>query len=326
MRVSALLIVTTIFTLGIRSAPALTGRQSRAERDAALRKYGLDSASPLESRIAATPASVLKMFADEGVGTPTKHVLTANERHRLTAAFAILPPLHRRTLSDRLRSISFLDGMPNTALTSTVNPDEPYRLFDITVRAGVLNDDVSVFLTWKERTCFDTTGSSRNVFIEAGTRDALGYVLLHEVSHIVDFSVGITPVTRSGEPVTGQLPAAPFTRDVWTGRTAIAAEYRDPLLERIRFRAGGEVLPIDRAEAVYTALGRTPFVSLYGSSSWSDDLAELATLYHFTQKLGDPYRIVIRDAGTEVFAYEPMTSPLVRARFDQLARFYDGVP
>jgi hypothetical protein len=270
-----------------------------------------------------TPAYVLKMFADEGMAAPTKHALTPDERLKLVSAFAMLPPVHRRTLGDRLRSISFLDGMPNTALTSTVNPDDAYRLFDITVRAGVLGDDVSTFLTWKERTCFDTSGSSRTVAIEAGVRNALEYVLLHEASHIVDFSLGVTP---NSSPAANDTAATAFTQDIWTGRTTMAAGYREPLLERIRFRAGGEVLPIDRAEAVYTALGRTPFVSLYGSSSWSDDLAELATLYHLTQKLGDPYRIVIRDRGREVFTYEPMASPLVKARFDQLARFYEGAP
>ena len=48
---------------------------------------------------------------------PTAHALTAVERHKLSAAFAALPPLHRRVLGERLRSVSFLDGMPNTALT-----------------------------------------------------------------------------------------------------------------------------------------------------------------------------------------------------------------
>ena len=68
------------------------------------------------------------------------------------------------------------------------------------------------------------------------------------------------------------------------------------MLERIRFRAGGEPLAIDRAESVYAALRRTPFVSPYGSSNWYDDLAEFVAVYHLTEKLGQPYRIVIRRA------------------------------
>ena len=73
------------------------------------------------------------------------------------------------------------------------------------------------------------------------------------------------------------------------------------------------MLPIDRAKSVYEALRRTPFASLYGSSNWHDDLAEYVTWYHLTQKLTQPYRIVIREAGKETFAYEPMKSQIVRA-------------
>jgi hypothetical protein len=103
----------------------MTGDQSLAQRTDTLRNYELDPASPLESRVRKIPAAVLKMFTDAGQATPTAHDLTAMERRKLSAALAALPPLHRRILGERLRSVSFLDGMPNTALTSTVSPDEP---------------------------------------------------------------------------------------------------------------------------------------------------------------------------------------------------------
>lgn len=304
----------------------MAAEQSPAERADALRHHGLDPASSLESRVKQTPATVLKMFTEAGQPTPTAHTLTAVERRKLSTAFATLPPLHRRILGERLRSVSFLDGMPNTALTSTVNPEEPYRLFDITIRAAVLGEGVSEFLTQKERTCFDTAGSSLSVSIEAGQLDAIVYVLLHEATHVVDSSLRITPVIRSGDQPADASPTSAFTEGVWSERTIVAPRYRDPLLERVRFRAGGEVLAIDRAEAIYAALRRTPFVSLYGSSNWHDDVAESVTWYHLSERLKLPYRIVIRNAGQEVFAYEPMKSDIVRNRFDQMNRFYEDRP
>lgn len=304
----------------------MTGAQSPAERTDALRKYGLDPASSFESRVKETPAAVLKMFTDEGMGTPTTHPLTAVEKRKLASAFASLPPLHRRILAERLRSVSFLDGMPNAALTSTVNPDEPYRLFDFTIRAGVLDETVSRFLTNKERTCFDTEGSSLSVSIEAGQLDAIFYVLLHEATHIVDSSLRLTPAGRLGDQPPVGTPATAFTEGIWTALTTFTAGYRDPLLESVKFRAGGGILPLDRAEAVYAALERTPFASLYGSSNWHDDVAELVTWYHLTERLGQPYRIVIRNTGKETFSYEPMKSDFVRHRFDQMNRFYDDGP
>jgi hypothetical protein len=301
----------------------MTNEQSPARRAGEHRNHGLDPASSLGSRVHETPAAVLKMFTDEGLSTPAAHALTALERRKLSAAFAALPPLHRRILGEQLRSVSFLDGMPNTALTSTVNPDEPRRLFDITIRAAVFGEDVSGFLTRKERSCFDTAGSSLSVSIEAGTLDAIVYVILHEATHVVDASVGMTPAGRPGNQPAGGSPVNSFTAGVWSERTVFDPRYRDSLLEGVRFRPGGEILPIGRAEAVYAALRRTPFASLYGSSNWHDDVAEYVTWYHLTERLKQPYRIVIRDAGRETFAYEPMKSPVVRGRFGQMDRFYE---
>ena len=289
----------------------------------AIRRHGLDPASPLDSRVKRTPSTVLEMLKEAGVAAPTGHALTEAERRKLSAAFSALPPLHRRVLGERLRSVSFLDGMPNTALTSTVNPDEPYRLYDITIRASILHEDVSEWLTKKERTCFDAAGSPLSVSVEAGKLDALVYVLLHEATHVVDSSSGITPAVRSGDQPAGDTPASAFTEGVWSELTIPSLRYRDPLLERVKFRAGGQALGIDEAEPVYTSLRRTPFVSLYGSRNWYDDLAEYVTLYHLTEVLGQPYRIVIRKEGKEAFAYEPMKSDLVRARVGQMKRFYE---
>jgi hypothetical protein len=297
--------------------PVMAGQQSNAQRAEALARYGFDPSTALESRISETPAAVLKQFKDAGA-KPTAHALTAVERQKVRRAFAALPPLSHRLLRERLRSISFLDGMPNTALTSTVNPGEPYKLFDLTIRAGILNENVSEFLTKKERTCFETANSSLNVSIQGGTLDAIVYVLLHESTHIVDGSLQITTERGLGD----KSSDTSFTKDVWSGRTTLAPQYRNTLLESIVFRADGKVLSIDQAEAVYEALGRTPFVSLYGSNNWHDDLAEVVAWYHLTEKLKQPYRIEIREKGKVIFVYEPMKSRLVRGRFDQMKRFY----
>ncbi len=132
----------------------------------------------------------------------------------------------------------------------------------------------------------------------------------------------ITPDVSSGDKPADGAPASAFTEGVWSGPATPSSRYSEPLLGRIRYRAGGQVLPIDQAQSVYAALGRTPFVSLYGSRNWYDDLAEYVALYHFTEVLGQPYRIVVRKEGKEAFAYEPMKSEIVRGRLGQMKRFY----
>lgn len=109
----------------------------------------VDPTTSLTSRIGDTDPSVLRMFADAGLAAPTRHVPTEVERQSLERAFATLPPVHQRMLRERLRRISFLDGMPNTALTSIVEPEGPVPTYDLTIRAGVLRETVSEFLTTK---------------------------------------------------------------------------------------------------------------------------------------------------------------------------------
>lgn len=318
MRIPSLFIAALIVC--VDSSAVLTQAEDEPtpeQRAEACRRHGLDPGSSLESRLKATPASVLKMFEGLGGPTPTVHTLTDDERRKLSAAFEALTPLHRRFLGDRLRTISFLDGMPNTALTSTVNLDEPYRLFDITIRASVMRETATEWLTQKEQTCFNAAGSPKSVAVEAGDLDALAFALLHEATHVVDATLDLTPHTDDA-------PATEFTRDVWEGRLTHAPRYRDPLLEGLRYRRGGGVLPVDRAEAAYQALRKTPFVSLYGSSNCHDDIAELVAVRHWTEVLKQPYRIVVREAGRDVSTYEPMKSDLVRGRLDLLRRFEEA--
>jgi hypothetical protein len=267
-----------------------------------------------------TPATVVRMFEDAGM-SPRTHVLTAPERRLVDQAIATLPPLHRRVLKARLRSLSFLDNMPNTALTSTVESTAPNSLFDITIRAGILQQTASEWLTEKERTCFATSNDSTlQVAIEAGVRPALDYVLLHEATHVVDGTLHLTPASSATGQLLDSASAKPFTAEVWQSRTLPTPEWRHAMLLQVAFRRGKQALPIADATQVYTSLQQTPFVSLYGSTSWTEDLAEYLTVYHFTRKLRQPFKIVIRQNAQEIWAYEPMKSSLVQRRARQVKR------
>jgi hypothetical protein len=295
---------------------------SAAQRDEVLRRYNLDPTSSLESRIKAPTAMALKMFRGVGRTPPTVHSLTEIEQRKLSAAFAALLPLHQRILRERLRSVSFLDASnPGTGLTLPVNPKDSYQLFDITIRAAVFRQNASEWLTEKESGYFDAARSSLRISIEAGKLDAIVFVLLHEATHIVDSCLGITPPLRSNDKSARGGITTPFTEGVWSELTIPVPLYRDPLWERLRFRTG-EILAIDHAKSIYPSLTRTPFVSLYSSHTWKDDLAEFVTVYHWTEILKQPYKIMIRKESENIFVYQPMKSNLVRKRVDLIKLFY----
>ncbi|MBB3228159.1 hypothetical protein FHW69_002794 [Luteibacter sp. Sphag1AF] len=282
---------------------------------------GFEAGSPLESRMGGAPDAIVRQLKDAGLPAPTTHVLSDVEMKKLSAAFAMLPPLHQRVLRDRLHSISFLDGLPNNALTSTVESGAPYKTFDIIIRAGVLNETISEIVTRKERTCFDAAGSPLNVSINAGNLDAIVYVLTHEASHIVDSSLDITSHEGAEDPAK-DVAMTPFTKGIWINRITPIPRYDSPLLAGSRYRSHGKALPVAEAQALYASLSKSPFASLYGSSNWHDDFAELVTWYHLTQKLHQPYQIQLRDANKLIYTYEPMKSPLVTSRLCQIQRVY----
>jgi hypothetical protein len=287
-------------------------------------QYGLDPEVSLIERVGNTPDSVLTIFREAGMA-PKPYSLTEEDQQKLIAAIAILPPLHREVLQQRLRSISLLSDMPNTALTSTVNPTESHRLFDITIRAAILQQSAAEWIAEKESSCFDGSDSSFSLRADVGNITAIQYVLLHEATHIVDATCEITPSFGQAAQNVRPGTATPFTANIWEDARTPVGRYVDERLMAIRFRQGGRVMDAADMKTLYEALGRTPFVSLYGSSARTEDLAEYVTVYHLTQKLQQPFRISVFDRDRELLLHDPMTSESVRSRFEFMKQFYDSV-
>jgi len=285
------------------------------------RCYGLDTLKSLADRVERAMPETFESFRAAGMN-PSEHVLTAIEKKVVADAFAGLPQLYQMVLKDHLHSISFMDDMPNTALTSPLNIKDTFRLYNITFRAAILHQTVSQWLTWKERTCFDTTGSGLSISIKAGKVSALTYVLMHEATHVLDLSLGILPIDKPGSKANTGFAGDQFFRGIWTSMATTDRQVNDSLLLKNRFHSGGKVLPVTAATQVYKALANSPFVSLYSTASWNEDLAEYMSVYHLTQVLKEPFQILIYKKGKQIFRYEPMKSKLVRNRARIVREFY----
>ena len=274
--------------------------------------------SDLAKRVLIAPESVFKLFREAEMN-PVNHELTAIERAKVEKAFAILPPLYQKILKGHLLSISFMDNMPNTALTSPVESSDSMQLFNITFRAGILNETISEWATQKEYTCYDRSANpDLAISIEAGDLDALQYVLLHEATHVLDAVLNITPHPEERGAL---VEPTPYTKGIWHKMNIPTEPFIDSLLEKTRFRSG-KMVPIALAPEIYKALGKTPFASLYGMASWFEDLAELVTIYHLTKKMNQPFRVVVKKKDIELIKFEPMKSKGVKKRLAQLGFFY----
>ena len=267
--------------------------------------------TPLKGRIKTAPQSLLSRFEDDLHVKLSPHPVTPSERLILAEALAQLAPLQRQVLERHLHAIYFIDGLPNNALTFPEEGKATETMYSIAVRAGALHETVSELVTRKERTLFDTTGSDMSVTVNAGHLNAMVYVMLHEGTHIVDFSVGATPdaAHRAGD--------YPLVSSVWRDPHTPVDEYRQPILMNIFWRTG-RTLPVAEAADLYDALGRTPFISVYASCDSHDDLAELLAWPELTARLQQPYRILISKGENVIRVVEPAKSRLVKARVKYL--------
>ena len=253
------------------------------------------------------PERVLKLFGKDSTPNRSSHVVTPAERVTLENALAQLTPFQREVLQKRLHAIYFIDGLPGNALTFPDGGSTPKPMYSIAVRAGALHETVSELVTRKERTLFESAGSDLSVTVEGGTLSAIVYVLLHEATHIVDFTVGAapTPAHPGGKH--------PLVSEIWQDDRTPTNEYRLPVLMSIFWRTR-QAMPIAQAAELYEALSHTPFISVYSSCDSHDDLAELVAWTELTGRLHQPYRIVISNGANIVRVFEPAQSNLVRAR------------
>jgi hypothetical protein len=278
-------------------------RESQVQADVA-RVHYVERQDPLDDRVRPAPESLLKRFGKELNVHVSAHLVTPAERTIVANALAELTPLQREALQDRLNTIYFIDGLPGNALTFPDGGPTARPMYSIAVRAGALHETVSELVTRKERTLFDSAGSQLVVTVDAGTLNAMVYVLLHEATHIVDFAVLRRPDIKGTHPLIS---------GIWKDDRTPVDEYRPAILMSILWRTG-RAMPIAQAVELYDALGRTPFISVYASCDSHDDLAELVAWTQLTGRLHQPYRIVISRGRNVIRVIEPARSNLVRAR------------
>jgi hypothetical protein len=296
-----------------------TGFDQAHEQKAGLQAdHTFDSSTPLVRRLTSPPDSVRQRYQASPDHPLAFHQVTEAERARLESVLGELPAFTRQIFAQHVRSISFVDGIPGNAITITED-GSTLPVFDIVLRTGLRNENVSQFLTRKERGYYTADGSNLTLDVEAGSLPAVLYVLLHESVHVQDIS------NRAGQDGMPRLfrsrPSNRLVLGIWENATTRVPAYRSPLLQVGWFGSGGPK-GIESAESAYRLLAQTPFVSMYASSNWYDDAADLVTCYYLTQKLHQPYRIVLRRGTETLYAFSPMQGALVRARFSQITPLF----
>jgi len=262
----------------------------------------------LMARVGPPSQQSLDEFKNAGMEGVRPHTLTAPERTKVEAALTSLPALNRHVLEKRLHYLAFVDGIPGEG-TGLTSPAEEKGLYDITLRASIVDERLSTFLTTKERRLFVADGSGNVVTVNGTGADALTYVLLHESTHVTDLACSVTT-----------QPHSPFLANVWAGPKEMVPPLASSFAATTVFR-GGHPIAISNAATLYDALAQTPFVSLYATASPREDFAELVAWHEVMKHDHGNLVIALEDArGKTLRQWEPLTFPGVQRRFADVDR------
>ncbi len=297
-----------------------------------LKSFAPDFKSPLASRVQKAPDFYLQYMRNfDNDPTYAAYEVTSADQALLADYLAKLPAVIQQVMRDRLVAIYFVKNFRGSGWTDVVlDENDPAKVYLVLVlNPEVLHNDLSAWLTKKENTCFSSDDPTVKVEINAGhDYQALLYILLHEGTHMVDYVHRWTPYVQDSFRQLFGLPATDtsFTFGWWSGYRTPVSSYDFPERANISFYGlnGLPQFKISDALSAYRHLAQGPFVSLYGSLNWAEDLAESDAFYFLTHKLKQPYEIVYSQNGKPLLRFSPMDSALVKKRFPILEKLVNG--
>ncbi len=288
--------------------------------------YAFDADSPLASRVSVPPEFLISYLKDlDGRKDYRAYKPTGTEKKIIEDSLATLPPLFKKILKKKLIGIFFIDNFLGSGLTEWI-VDSGNTVYVLMVfNSSVFSKNISTLMTDKENTCFFADDPAYKISIDCGQKyTGFNYILLHESTHAVDYVINITPYvdTRHKKFLRSTGSETDFTRNIWIDYDR-AREHFNFTGRTFFYGLGKPQLRTSEAIAVYRDLSRSPFVSLYGSLSWAEDLAEIVSLYHITNVMKQPFVITVSQNNRKVFLMKPMESRKVRERIPYLQYIYN---
>ena len=290
--------------------------------------YSFDPNSSIVSRISETPDFILNyLMSMDHTDNYTAYSVSDEERNLFLEYYNLLPPLNKKIMDEKLIGIYFVNNLYGSALADYVISDtlELYNILMINPES--LKSNMTEWMSYRENSCF--TNSNNQIVVDCGDLySGLLYVLLHESTHLVDYHLHITPYTEysSYKALNADFNEENiFYKKYWKNYNTPKNKYKKVFMDEITFfnLNNGPKIDFSDTETIYDELLTTPFVSIYSCMSWAEDLAELATWYHYTEILNQTYSIKIFENNEIVRQINPLDNRLVAERFSVVEQLYE---
>ena len=237
-----------------------------------------------------------------------------------------LPGHYQEVLQQHLVAIYFINNLRGSGATDYILDAKGDIYAIMLFNPNTLKTDLSTWLTYRENSCFIRNAADVKIDVNCGTEyTGFLYALVHESTHVLDYVESHTPYIEKSIGILKEVKATstPFTKNTWKDLAEPMLSYDFPNRKNTTFYGdGGPKINITDACELYEHLLVTPFVSLYGSVNWAEDLADSMTFYYITYTLGQPYEIRHAKNGDQARVFRPMESPKVKERVSILQELY----
>jgi hypothetical protein len=254
-----------------------------------LETWGGVPQTPLEERIVhPVPDTILDYVRKDNVSQgyrerPRPARVDDDLLEDMRAALREMPAVAKRLVEAKLVSISPIEDLGGSAYVERVRRGADaeaaaWMLLD----TSVLDRKANAWATWRENTPFVADPTYRiEATIEEPANDtrknALRYILLHELGHVASFGSGALP-NWWRPPENARTAKFDFFHLSWRARERKYVSVFDeafPERAEVKYYVPKEKrVAASRAREIYEALAKTSFASLYGATNHQDDFAE----------------------------------------------------
>ena len=264
-------------------------------------------AKPLDQRFGTAPDELLVFLnldniADEIPNSPRAAVLPVEFAKDVRDAIAGLPAEVKSAVDKKLAGIYFVKDLGGTGYTDYahaygIGRDAGYVVLDMDVLQA---QTANAWATWKESTPFRSDpGAKLEAVIETAAQDnrknAIQYILLHELGHILSIGENIHPVwdkPPNNDPNLDRFPFAHLSWEILQAENRYASRFDAAFPERkdVVYYFGARLDGMAMF-SIYEKLERTNFPTLYAAARPGDDFAESFASYVHTVMMKRPWEI-----------------------------------
>lgn len=278
-------------------------------------------AKPLNTRIGPASAALVDLLKLENalngyVDKPISATLDATFMADVNSAIAEIPADVWKLAEPNLVGIYFVEKLGSTGYSGYVRNEkgQPTHAY-IVLDAGVLGLlKANAWATWKENTPFkyafnaeDTLTSAIETPDQDNRKNAIQYVLLHELAHVIAVGRNIHPEIGLAKTTLPKVGTFPFFDISWkvdplTMQDASHFDELWPQRSTVVYYKHANITAKDM-DVTYENLAKTNFPTLYAATVPADDFAESFASYVHTVRMGKPWSVILHHKGkpTQVF-------------------------